>query len=94
MLKGVRCHVLDCVCYLQFLSEYGSEFINFLSSVMTARVIKKFEEADLFSEITYNEIMCRLLSTKKVDSLDRLGLLPRMKEPSKKKRGRPRKNPS
>jgi hypothetical protein len=36
--------------------------------VMTARVIRKFEETGLFSDLTYNEIMSRLASAKKVDT--------------------------
>jgi hypothetical protein len=50
------------------VSVYGSEFVNFISSVMTARVIRKFEETGLFSDLTYNEIMSRLASAKKVDT--------------------------
>lgn len=49
-------------------SVYGSEFVNFIASVMTARLIKKFEETDLFSEMTYNDIMSQLSSAKKVNT--------------------------
>ncbi|MEA5106066.1 MAG: transposase [Sphaerochaeta associata] len=91
------------------VSVYGSEFINFISSVMTARLIRKFDETGLFSDMTYNDIMSRLASAKKVntngdgqweyvrttrateETLLRLGLLPKMEEPAKKKRGRPKK---
>lgn len=91
------------------VSVYGSEFINFISSVMTARLIRKFDETGLFSDMTYNDIMSRLASAKKVntngdgqweyvrttrateETLQRLGLLPKMEEPAKKKRGRPKK---
>jgi transposase len=49
-------------------SVYGSEFVNFISSVMTARLLRKFEETGLFSEMTYHEIMSRLSSAKKVNT--------------------------
>ena len=49
-------------------SVYGSEFVNFISSVMTARLIKKFDETGLFSEMTYNDIMSQLSSAKKVNT--------------------------
>ena len=91
------------------VSVYGSEFINFILSVMTARLIRKFDETGLFAEMTYNDIMSQLATAKKVntngdgqweyvrttrateETLQRLGLLPRMEEPAKKKRGRPKK---
>jgi hypothetical protein len=91
------------------VSVYGSEFINFISSVMTSRLIRKFDETGLFAEMTYNDIMSQLATAKKVNSngdggweyvrttrateqtLQRLGLLPKMEEPAKKKRGRPKK---
>lgn len=50
-------------------SVYGSEFVNFISSVMTSRIIRKFEETELFSEMTYKDIMSKLSSAKKVDTL-------------------------
>jgi hypothetical protein len=46
---------------------YGSEFVNFVSSVMTARLLMKFEEAGLFSEMTYNDIMSQFSSAQKVN---------------------------
>jgi transposase len=49
-------------------SVYGSEFVNFISSVMTARLLRKFEETSLFSEMTYYEIMSQLSSAKKVNT--------------------------
>jgi hypothetical protein len=49
-------------------SVYGSEFVNFISSVMTARLLGKFEETGLFSEMTYNDIMSQLSSAKKVNT--------------------------
>ncbi|MDY0289197.1 MAG: transposase [Sphaerochaeta sp.] len=91
------------------VSVYGSEFVNFISSVMTARLIRKFDETGLFSEMTYNDIMSELATAKKVNTygdgqweyvrttratdktLERLGLLPKVEEPAKKKRGRPKK---
>ena len=48
-------------------SGYGSEFVNFISSVMTSRIIRKFEETGLFCEMTYKDIMSKLASAKKVD---------------------------
>jgi hypothetical protein len=93
-------------------SGYGSEFVNFISSVMTSRIIRKFEETGLFREMTYKDIMSKLASAKKVDVfgngewefvrttkatekvLGRLGLVPKPEDPPKRKRGRPRKNPS
>ena len=49
-------------------SVYGSEFVNFISSVMTARLLRRFEETGLFSEMTYNDIMSQLSSAKKVNT--------------------------
>jgi len=49
-------------------SVYGSEFINFISSVMTARLIRKFDETGLFAEMTYNDIMSQLATAKKVNT--------------------------
>ena len=48
---------------------YGSEFVNFISSVMTSRIIRKFEDAGLFAEMSYKDIMSRLASAKKVETL-------------------------
>jgi hypothetical protein len=41
--------------------------VNFISSVMTSRIIRKFEETGLFCEMTYKDIMSKLASAKKVD---------------------------
>lgn len=49
-------------------SVYGSEFVNFIASVMTSRLIKRLDGAGLFSRLTYNEIMARLATAKKVDT--------------------------
>ncbi len=49
-------------------SVYGSEFVNFISSVMTTRIIRKFEEAGVFAKMSYKDIMTRLSSAKKVDT--------------------------
>jgi len=49
-------------------SVYGSEFVNFIASVMTARLIKCLDGAGLFSKLTYNEIMAMLSAAKKVDT--------------------------
>lgn len=49
-------------------SVYGNEFVNFIASVMTSRLIKRLEETGLLSELTYNEVMARLASAKKVDT--------------------------
>jgi hypothetical protein len=48
---------------------YGSEFVNFISSVMTSRIIRKFEDTGLFAQMTYKDIMSRLASAKKVETL-------------------------
>jgi hypothetical protein len=72
--------IAECFCYYKNVTDfadtkvhsdysvYGSEFVNFISSVMTARLLRKFEETGLFSEMTYNEIMSQLSSAKKVNT--------------------------
>ncbi len=49
-------------------SVYGCEFVNFISSVMTSRIIRKFEEIGLFCRMTYKGIMSKLAPAKKVDT--------------------------
>ena len=41
-------------------STIGSEFINFLSTIMTCRVKNKIEEKGLFKKHTYNDIIDRM----------------------------------
>ncbi len=43
-------------------SVIGNEFINFLSTVATCRIIKKAREAGLFEKMTYGELMDDLMS--------------------------------
>ena len=47
-------------------SVYATEFINFLSSLLTYRLLNKFEDTGLLEEYTYGEIMQRLRRAKKV----------------------------
>ncbi len=41
-------------------STIGSEFINFLSTIMTCRVKNKIEKKGLFKKHTYNDIIDRM----------------------------------
>lgn len=47
-------------------SVYATEFINFLSSLLTYRLPNRFENTGLLGEYTYGEIMQRLRRAKKV----------------------------
>ena len=50
-------------------SLIGSEFINFISTVITCRLIKKAREADLLSTMSYGDLMDDLNSAwRKVDA--------------------------
>lgn len=89
-------------------SVIGSEFIDFLSTVLTYRLLNKFDKVELLNDICYKKIMNLLDRAKKVrldgewhlikvnPSLEKiligLDLLPKPDEAPKKKRGRPRKN--
>jgi hypothetical protein len=46
-------------------SVIGSEFINFFSSIMTVRLINKFDDCGLFSSMSYASIMSELATAKK-----------------------------
>ena len=43
-------------------SLIGSEFVNFLSTVATCRIVKKAGDAGLFEHLTYNDLMDDLMS--------------------------------
>ncbi len=52
-------------------SVIGNEFINFISTVATCRIIKKAREAGLFEKMTYGELMDDLMSAwRKTDAPD------------------------
>ena len=51
-------------------SIIASEFINFLSTVMTGRIFRRFEQTDLLKERTYGEAMEILRSAKKQKDAD------------------------
>lgn len=88
-------------------SVIGSEFINFLSTVITFRLLDLFDKKKLLDNMTYRKVMRILAKGKKVRTegewkLDRmnpehiralqtLDLLPKPEQPEKRKVGRPRK---
>ena len=89
-------------------SVIGSEFCDFLSTVLTFKLIKRFDDAKVLEKYTYKKIMSSLTRAKKVklngenwtlvklnpsneELLRNLGVLPKLEEQPKKKRGRPRK---
>lgn len=47
-------------------SVIGSEFINFIASVMTARLFNRFDSLGLFEEHSYKDMMCDLSQAVKV----------------------------
>ena len=47
-------------------SVYGSEFCDFLSSILTFRMIKEFDKAGLMKKMTYSRIINLLIRAKKV----------------------------
>lgn len=88
-------------------SVIGSEFIDFLSTLLTFKLIKAFDKADLLGKYTYKKLMSVLtrakkarvdgeawqlvkMSTSHMEILQELGLVPKLEEPPKKKRGRPK----
>ena len=94
-------------------SEYsviGSEFINFISTVITFRLLNLFDRTDLLEKKSYKELMAILEKGKKVriekewklvkmnpsqiEILQMLELLPKPEPVQKRKRGRPRKKVS
>ena len=54
-------------------SVYMTEFINFLSSLLTYRLLNRFEDTGLLEEYTYGEIMQRLRRVKKVRTDEKEG---------------------
>jgi hypothetical protein len=87
-------------------SVIGSEFCNFLSTVMTYRMLDAFEKADLFKKMTYKKILKILTRAKKVrvdgvnwvlitmnpSQVEILQDLDLLPKPVPKKRGRKPKN--
>jgi len=87
-------------------SVIGSEFCNFLSSVMTYRMLNAFEKADLFKKMTYKKILAILTRAKKVringadwalitmnpSQIEILQALDLLPKPTPKTRGRKPKN--
>jgi hypothetical protein len=51
-------------------SVIGSEFINFISSVMTMRLVREFDDTGLSRKMSYSEIMGELKSAKKARITD------------------------
>ena len=47
---------------IMYPAVIGSEFINFLSTVATCRIIRKVQSAGLFEDISYGELMDDLSS--------------------------------
>ena len=45
---------------------YGSEFCDFLSTVLTFRLIKAFDKAELMKKMTYSRIVDLLVRAKKI----------------------------
>lgn len=54
-------------------SVIGSEFYDFLSNLLTSRLIKAFDKADLLEECTYKKIMSVLYRAKKHVYLEKTG---------------------
>lgn len=54
-------------------SVYVTEFINFLSSLLTYRLLSRFEDTGLLEEYTYREIMQRLRRAKKARTDEKEG---------------------
>ncbi len=98
-LDGTRVH--------SDLSVIGSEFVSFLSEVMTFDLIRLLQREKVLEEMTYGKVIKKLGRAKKVlideewrlakvnrsteALLRRLGVLPKLDEQPKGKRGRPRK---
>ena len=88
-------------------SVIGSEFCDFLSTVLTYRLINSFDEANLLEKKTYKALLKALRAAKKVKLdgewkmikinpsnikvLQEIGLLPKPELPQKNKLGRPAK---
>lgn len=93
-------------------SVIGSEFIDFLSTVITFRLLNLFDEKGLLEDMSYKKIMHILQRGKRIKNdnewelikmnpsqiaiLQKIDLIPRPDsvDKPKRKRGRPRKNPT
>ena len=89
-------------------SILGSEFVDFLSSLLTFRLLKAFDKARLLERMNYGRAMkilarakkayvdgewkLRRIALKEREVLEDLGLIEKPMEEPKRKRGRPRKN--
>ena len=56
-----------------YYSVYATEFINFLSTLLTYRLLNRFEDTGLLEKYTYGEIMQRLRRAKKVRTDEKEG---------------------
>ena len=89
-------------------SVYGSEFVSFLSSLLTYRILNDSEKRKVLEEYSYGQMMERLRRAKKI-KIDKEGFrlirvnpstekllsdlgIVEKEQPAKRKRGRPRKN--
>jgi len=45
----------------------ASEFVNFLATIITGRLFRRFDQAGLLDEMTYGDVMDVLRSAKKKD---------------------------
>ena len=66
---------LDCTSVQGDFSVTGSEFVNFISTVITCRIITKATQAGLFEEMTYRDMMDDLNSAWRLTSAP-AGILP------------------
>ena len=87
----------------------GSEFVNFISRLITCRIVERMENTDLLKGMTYQELKEDLTDAPEeahsddggwvhvsegiFPELEAMGLSIPMPKPAPKKRGRPRKNP-
>lgn len=87
-------------------SVIGSEFCDFIATLLTFRLLRKFDETKLLEKMNYKNIMSVLIRAKKVkledewklikmnpsqiEILQKLDLLPKSEELPKRKRGRPK----
>ena len=86
-------------------SVYGSEFISFIASLLTARLVNRFDSLGLFKTASYKDIMTDLAQAKKIKSgegddkwlyvrlpegiQDELRLLGLMEKKTEKAKGKP-----
>ncbi len=89
-------------------SVIGSEAVDFLSTVITFKLLKLFDDTKLMEKMTYKKIMRILKKAAKVNAgaewelvkmnpsqiavLQAVGILEKPEEAPKRKRGRPRKH--